>query len=269
MNDSPRDEATPSALKGQQDMSCQAQQAAPCKGKSITTRSPQDADGDAFALTGRDLPVSSTQGVALGCGLSAPSGRPFISLFGGSFNPIHIGHIALAREVLQQGLADEVWFNVSPRNPLKAASVLADDNLRLRLVEQAIADERGMRACDIEFSLPKPSYTWHTLEALWEKYPDRQFSLLIGADNWAVFPQWYRHDDILRRCPLIVYPREGYPIDAASLPPSVKLLETGLYPVSSTQIRQRVAQGESIHGLVPASIEPQVLQAYSITSQTN
>lgn len=183
-------------------------------------------------------------------------------LFGGSFNPIHVGHIALARQVLAQGLASEVWFNVSPRNPLKAADGLADDQLRLQMVEQAIADEPGMKACDIEFSLPRPSYTWHTLEALWAKYPDREFSLLIGADNWALFPQWYRHAEILSRCRLIVYPREGYPLDAANLPDDVTLLQTELYPVSSTQIRQRVAQGQSIHGMVPEAIEREVVNIY-------
>lgn len=185
------------------------------------------------------------------------------ALFGGSFNPVHCGHLALARELLAQDRADEVWFVVSPRNPFKVGQRLAPDKLRLQLVEEALKGEPGMRATDVEFSLPRPSYTWHTLERLWRDYPLREFSLLIGADNWLRFPQWYRGEDIVSRCHITVYPREACPVDEASLPPHVSLLHTKLYPVSSTMIRERVAHGLSIEGLVPERIEKLVAEIYS------
>ena len=105
------------------------------------------------------------------------------AVFGGSFNPVHYGHINLAKEILRQDLADEVWLMVSPRNPLKQQADLLDEQTRLRLTRLALADVPGVFASDDEFSLPRPSYTWKTLDALRGKYPDRAFFLVIGGDN--------------------------------------------------------------------------------------
>lgn len=184
-------------------------------------------------------------------------------IFGGSFNPIHMGHIGLARDILRLTPLREVWFLVSPLNPFKQqAGDLIADHLRFDMVRRALASEPGLVASDYEFGLPRPSYTWQTLSHLREDYPNRLFTLIIGADNWLAFDRWAHPDDILRHHPIIVYPREGYPIDRASLPPRVTLVDTGLYPVSSTAVRHRVAHDQSIDGLVPPAIIPMVEQCY-------
>ena len=186
-----------------------------------------------------------------------------IGLFGGSFNPIHVGHISLAQQLLQLAGLDEVWLMVSPQNPLKqGSSDLLDDQLRFEMAQQALKDVRGVRACDYELHLPKPSYTWNTLQHLKEDYPDHQFTLLIGGDNWQNFHRWYRADDIIRNYPIVVYPRRDSYIDPEALPANVTVVNTELLDISSTQIRNRVRQGEDIQGMVPPVIEEQVCQYY-------
>lgn len=186
-----------------------------------------------------------------------------VGIFGGSFNPIHTGHILLARQILSKVGLDEIWFMVSPLNPFKEASAdLLDDHLRLQMAKTALEGENILVASDYEFHLPKPSYTWSTLQHLSEDYPAYQFSLIIGADNWLAFHKWARPDFILSHFNIIVYPREGYDVDIASLPDNVSLVDTPLYPVSSTEIRRRVKRGESIKGLVPAKIESLVMNYY-------
>ena len=174
------------------------------------------------------------------------------AIFGGSFNPIHNGHIALAQAVLLQCAVEEVWLMVSPQNPLKQSGQLLADDLRLQLARMALADVKGVEACDYEFRLPKPSYTWNTLQHLTRDYPDRTFTLLIGGDNFAHFERWYRWKDILRHYSVIVYPRDPYP----------GTIQMPLLDVSSTEIRRRVKAGEDISGLVPASIEALVRQLF-------
>lgn len=186
-----------------------------------------------------------------------------ITLLGGSFNPIHLGHIALARQVLTEGLADEVWLLVSPQNPLKRQAALLDERLRYDLACRALAGESGIRASDFEFSLPRPSYTWATLQALGQAYPQTCFTLLIGGDNWLIFDRWAHADDIRRHYPLIIYPREGYPVDAATLPPGVTLLSSApRFPFSSTDIREAAASGRSLDGMVPPCIIDEVKRLY-------
>ena len=176
------------------------------------------------------------------------------AIFGGSFNPIHSGHVHLAQQVLAAGLADEVWLMVSPHNPLKAQDGLLDEQARLRLARLAVDGVDGVFVSDFEFSLPRPSYTWRTLQALGETYPERQFLLLIGADNWAVFDQWAHHEDLVRHYGIIVYPREGYPLDSGQMPVGIHVLDTDLYPCSSTLVRERLAQGEDCSAYVPAQV---------------
>ena len=174
-----------------------------------------------------------------------------IGIFGGSFNPIHCGHIALAQAVQKQCGMDEVWLMVSPQNPLKQQADLLDDNLRLELAQKALEGVEGVCASDYEFHLPKPSYTWNTLQHLSMDYPDCEFFLLIGGDNWAHFERWRQWKDILRNYDVIVYPRDEYP----------GTIDVPLLDVSSTEIRQKVRVGECISGLVPETIE-KLVQTY-------
>ena len=175
-----------------------------------------------------------------------------IGIFGGLFNPIHCGHIALAQAVQKQCGMDEVWLMVSPQNPLKQQADLLDDNLRLELAQKALKGVEGVYASDYEFHLPKPSYTWNTLHQLSEDYPDCEFFLLIGGDNWAHFERWRQWKDILRNYDVIVYPRDEYP----------GTIDVPLLDVSSTEIRQKVRAGECISGLVPETIETLVEHYY-------
>ena len=182
-----------------------------------------------------------------------------IGLFGGSFNPIHNGHVRLAKSLLQKAALDEVWFLVSPQNPFKQDQQLLDDDKRLQLVRLALKEEPQLMASDFEFHLPKPSYTWNTLQALEQEYPERKFTLLIGGDNgganWEAFDKWYRYEYILKRYPIIVYPREGSKVPDVKFQGSeIQIVETPLINISSTQIRQRLHEGKSVRGLVNTEV---------------
>ena len=179
-------------------------------------------------------------------------GRGRLGIFGGSFNPIHTGHIALAQAVLKQCALDEVWLMISPQNPLKQQADLLDDGLRLQMAQKALEGVEGVKACDYEFHLPKPSYTWNTLQHLSKDYPDCRFYLLIGGDNWAHFQRWRHWKDILWHHDIIVYPRDEHR----------GTIDVPLLPVSSTEIRQKVKAGLSIKGLVPDQIISDVEKNY-------
>lgn len=175
-----------------------------------------------------------------------------IGLFGGSFNPIHTGHIALAKAVRERCGLDEVWLMVSPQNPLKEEEDLLTDELRLEMAREALKGVEGVKACDYEFHLPKPSYTWNTLQSLRQARPDCTFVLLIGGDNWAHFQRWRHWQDILRHHDVIVYPRDQYS----------GTIDVPLLDISSTIIRQNVKEGKSIEGLVPDAIIEKVMKYY-------
>lgn len=181
-------------------------------------------------------------------------------LFGGSFNPIHNGHIAIAKRLMDCAELDEVWFMVSPQNPLKRQCDLLDDEIRLELVRLALEDNPRLKACGYEFQLPRPSYTWNTLQHLSADYPDRDFTLLIGGDNAAHFDLWRNADEIANRYRIVVYPRPKAVLDAAHLPPNAVLADTPMMDISSTEVRRRVRSGESIDGMVP----PKVAQAIAL-----
>ena len=180
-------------------------------------------------------------------------------IFGGSFNPVHNGHVTLAARLLRAAKLDEVWLMVTPQNPWKRREELWDDDTRLSLTKLAVKDIPGLVASDYEMHLPKPSYTWNTLQALSCDYPDRRFTLLVGGDNWERFNDWYEHDKILANYDIAIYPRRGSTVDKESLPPRVRLLRTPLIDISSTEIRSRIAQGLPIDHLVP----PKVAEAIS------
>jgi nicotinate-nucleotide adenylyltransferase len=176
-------------------------------------------------------------------------------LFGGSFNPIHLGHLALADYLCEQGELDEVWFLVSPHNPLKEERDLLDDHLRLEMVRLAIDGHPRFHASDFEFHLPRPSYMVHTLDALKAHYPEREFTLLIGSDNWQLFPRWYDYERLLRENHLLIYPRPGYEVHPADLPANVRLVQAPLLDISSTQIREALQQGRDTRHLLPKQVE--------------
>lgn len=169
-----------------------------------------------------------------------------IGIFSGSFNPIHIGHLALANYLCEYGGLDEVWFMVTPHNPLKEESGLMDDKLRLKLVRLAIEGYPKFRASDFEFKLPRPSYTVHTLDALKQAYPQHTFHLVIGSDNWVLFPRWYESERILAENHILVYPRPGYPVETASLPQNVRMVSSPVFEISSTFIRQAMEEGKDV-----------------------
>lgn len=174
------------------------------------------------------------------------------ALFGGTFDPIHNGHLAIARSVLDNDQADEVWLLITPCNPWKKDKELLDDNLRLEMALAAVQDLQGVRVSDYEMHLPIPSYTADTLRHISVDYPDRRFILMIGADNWVKFKNWRDSDYILDNFPITVYPRQDCPI--GHLPSGVTLLDMPLINISSTQIRQMVKDGTPINEFVPASV---------------
>lgn len=178
-----------------------------------------------------------------------------IGIFSGSFNPIHMGHLILANYIAEFTEIDEVWFLVSPQNPLKKEAGLLDENLRYEMAKLALEGYPKMKACDFEFSLPRPSYTIHTLEKLSEAYPQHDFTLIIGADNWAKFEYWKDHNVILENYPIRVYPRLGYRIAIPSKQRSkVEALESPIIEISSTFIRESIAGGKQVKAFLPEKV---------------
>lgn len=171
-------------------------------------------------------------------------------IFSGSFNPIHIGHLALANYLCEYEGLDEIWFMVSPQNPLKAQADLWSDDFRLKLVQLSIADYPPFRASDFEFHLPRPSYSVHTLEKLHEAYPDRDFHFIIGSDNWLRFDRWYQSERIIRENKIIIYPRPGFPVEEDKLPETVRLVYSPEFEISSTFIRDALSEGKDIRYFV-------------------
>lgn len=173
-------------------------------------------------------------------------------IFGGSFDPVHIGHTSLAGEVLERNIAEEVWFMVSPHNPLKNSRGISDEALRLEMVRLAVECEPRFVASDFEFFMPRPSYTLHTLQALDKSYPEREFILLIGADNWEQFDKWYCGNEIVSHYKIIVYPRGVS--EKPNLPHNVIWLHSKLYNVSSTMLRESIAIGADVSSYIDSKV---------------
>lgn len=177
-----------------------------------------------------------------------------IGLFFGSFNPIHIGHLIIASHILENGGPEEVWFVVSPHNPLKPRHTLARDHDRLHLVQLAVADNPRMRASHIEFGLPKPSYTIDTMAYLKEKYPLYRFSLIMGGDNLATLDKWKNFEVLLRDHDILVYSRPGHGPTPWDAHPRVRFFEAPLLHISATFIREGLRAGRSMRYLLPEPV---------------
>lgn len=174
-----------------------------------------------------------------------------IGLFFGSFNPVHVGHMIIANFMATQADLDQVWLVVSPQNPLKNKSSLARDHDRLHLVRLAIGDNPNLRASDIEFGLPKPSYTIDTLTYLKEKYPDYRFVLIMGGDNLASLHRWKNYELLLRDYELYVYRRPGYEVPEQYFEhPCVHFFDAPLMHISASYVRQAIGDGHSVQYLV-------------------
>lgn len=177
-----------------------------------------------------------------------------IGLFFGSFNPIHNGHLALADYFIKNTDLDQIWFVVTPHNPLKPKATLLNDYKRLELVQLAIEDYPKFRASKIEFNLPQPNYTIHTLAHLKEKYPTHQFVLILGEDNLANFDKWKNHEVILEQYELYVYPRPGVEAKKFKNHPHVKMVDAPNMDVSSTFIRESIRNKKTVENLLPEKV---------------
>ena len=181
-------------------------------------------------------------------------------LFFGSFNPIHTGHLIIAEYMAGHANLDEVWFIVSPLNPLKEQSQLIKDELRLQMVKLAIKDNKKFVASDVEFKLPKPSYTIHTLDLLAKKYPRKKFALIMGSDNLEIIQKWKDYQEILESYLLLIF-RRGF-INEADWKqyPGIIFFDTPLLKISSTLIRTLNADKKSIRYLVPEKVKEFIIK---------
>lgn len=181
-----------------------------------------------------------------------------IGLFFGSFNPIHIGHLIIANSMLESGGLDKVWFVVTPHNPLKSSKSLLHDFDRLDLVQAAISDNYKFEVSDVEFHLPKPSYTAYTLTHLSDKNPEKEFILIIGEDNLKNLTKWKNYSQILENYQLYVYPRPQVTKSDLSRHHNVKMVEAPLLNISATFIRKLIRDNKSIRYLVPEPVEQMI-----------
>lgn len=181
-----------------------------------------------------------------------------IGILGGSFNPVHTGHLMVANYCAQFCSLDEVWLMVSPCNPLKVDQALMPQEDRLEMCRIAAEVCPNVKASDFEFSLPLPSYTRKTLTELREKFPDDEFTLIIGADNWLCFDKWRDSQLILRDFDVLIYPRPGYPLEDSQLPPRVRMVtdpDAPLALISSTFVRKTLKEGRSVAWFIPPQVE--------------
>ncbi|MBI1781486.1 MAG: nicotinate-nucleotide adenylyltransferase [Sphingobacteriales bacterium] len=182
-----------------------------------------------------------------------------VALYFGSFNPIHHGHLIIANHIVENTDTDQVWFVVSPQNPFKQSSALLNEYQRLHLINIAIDGEQKLKASNIEFNLPKPSYTVNTLAYLKEKYPETLFVVLMGSDSFQNISKWKNADVILKNYPLYVYRRPGFEI-TETLNTSVTIVEAPLLQISATHIRELVKAGKSIRYLVPDTVMDEIIK---------
>lgn len=188
-----------------------------------------------------------------------------IGLFGGTFDPPHIAHIALAENILQNGDIDEIWFLVTPQNPWKTSNQLTLDAHRLEMVKLCTEGLSGLIVSDYEYHLSKPTYSYQTLRSLRSNYPNHSFCLLVGGDNWEAFDHWREYEEILRHHKIIVYPRPGSRLVTSEgvedfykenpSAPGFTTVEAPLYNISSTMIRERILKHEDTSEFLPRKVQ--------------
>ncbi len=183
-----------------------------------------------------------------------------IGVFSGSFNPVHTGHCILANFMLEFTFLDEVWPVVTPQNPLKNSQHLLDDVIRLKMAEMAFSDFDKIRVSDIEFEMPRPSYTIDTLERLEIENPDCEFALIIGGDNWSRFHRWKDYGKILSKYKILIYPRLGEEMKVpAELSGNVCIVNAPIVEISSTFIRESIPKGKNVRAFLPSPVYEYIL----------
>lgn len=196
--------------------------------------------------------------------------QPVIGILGGSFNPVHIGHLMLASYLSQFTDLDEVWLTLSPLNPLKVnPEELIPDMERLKMLSIATDGIEGIGVCDIELSMPRPSYTINTLKVLQRRYPRRRFKLIIGSDNWRIFEQWRDYEKILSDFGVIVYPRPGYPVDSNIYEDGVEFVKAPVCNISSTFVRKAIVKGKNMNFFLPPGVYNYIVENKLYTTPVN
>ena len=191
-----------------------------------------------------------------------------IGLYFGSFNPIHNGHLIIANYIQQNNDLDQVWIVISPQNPHKENHTLLNEYHRLHLVRLAVQGERNIKETDIEFHLPKPSYTINTLTYLEEKYPQHQFSIIMGSDSLLNLKKWKSSDVIMKRYTIYVYERPGYPVKTNQENNKIILAKAPMLEISASMIRTMIQEGKSIRYLVPDAVKEEIdANSYYKTTQ--
>ncbi len=182
-----------------------------------------------------------------------------VGILGGSFNPVHVGHMMLASYMSQYTDLDKVWLMLSPRNPLKQSSSLIEDSHRLEMLRIAAVSVPGVEVCDIELSMPYPSYTIDTLNLLRKKYTDVRFRLIIGSDNWLIFDRWKDYKSIIDNYGVIVYPRPGFNVENSQLTDGVEIIDAPTVDISSTFIRTGFVDGKNMRAFLPEGVHEYIL----------
>ena len=180
-----------------------------------------------------------------------------VGLYFGSFNPIHIGHLIIASHIINNTDLSELWFVISPQNPFKNKTALLNENHRLRLVKTAIEGEQHLRASNVEFKLPRPSYTIDTLTYLSEKFQNNKFSIIMGSDSFQNLEKWKNYESLVSNYPIYIYKRPGFEIVKKKIA-DIIFLEAPLLEISSTHIRELIKKGKSIRYLVPDSVKEEI-----------